>query len=66
MNNWAILNFSFKQLEDMITSLKPCGLIKGVRHILDVEKDDWITQDDVNNGLSILEKHGLTYDLLVR
>ena len=50
----------------MINCLKPCGLIKGVRHILDVESDDWITRDDVNKGLSVLEKHGLTYDLLVR
>ena len=56
----------FPQLEEMINCLKPCGLIKGVRHILDVESDDWITRDDVNKGLSVLEKHGLTYDLLVR
>lgn len=62
----ASLDLTSPKLEEMITSLKPCGLIKGVRHILDVEKEDWITQDDVNNGLSILEKHGLTYDLLVR
>ena len=50
----------------MINILKPSGLIKGVRHILDFEKEDWITRDDVNQGLSVLEKHGMSYDLLVR
>ena len=56
----------FPQLDEMISCLKPCGLLKGVRHILDFESEEWITRDDVNNGLSVLEKHGLTYDLLVR
>ena len=39
---------------------------KGVRHILEVEKDDWITRDDVRKGLDVIEKYRLTYDLLVR
>ena len=60
------LVFFIQQLEEMIETLKPYGLVKGVRHILDFEKEDWITREDVNRGLSVLERHGLTYDLLVR
>ena len=54
------------QLEEVIETLKPKGLLKGVRHILDMEKDDWITRDDVSRGLDTLGKHGISYDLLVR
>ncbi|KAL3871781.1 hypothetical protein ACJMK2_039758 [Sinanodonta woodiana] len=49
---------------DEIRSLSP--LVKGVRHILDEEADDWICRDDVGRGLAVLQEKGLTYDLLVR
>ena len=41
-------------------------LFVGVRHILDVEDEDWVTREDVHRGLAALETRGLTYDLLVR
>lgn len=54
------------QLEAVISTLKPTGMLKGVRHILDLEKEDWITRDDVSRGLETLGKNGISYDLLVR
>lgn len=54
------------QLDTIIKPLKQTGFLKGVRHILDLEADDWITQDDVSRGLDVLASNDLSYDLLVR
>lgn len=62
----AGLDITSSKLEDDIERLKPSGMLKGVRHILDFEKEDWITRDDVSRGLDILANHDISYDLLVR
>ncbi|XP_053381304.1 uncharacterized protein y4mH-like [Mercenaria mercenaria] len=62
----AGLDITSPKLEEVIQTLKPKGLLKGVRHILDMEKDDWIARDDVSQGLDILGKHDISYDVLVR
>lgn len=62
----AGLDITSPKLEEVIQTLKPKGLLKGVRHILDMEKEDWITRDDVSKGLDTLGKHDISYDLLVR
>jgi len=39
---------------------------KGVRHLAESEpKEDWLAQPEVLSGLQALEKHGVSYDLLV-
>lgn len=39
---------------------------KGVRHVLQDEPDDgYMLRGDFQNGLRLLERHGLTYDLLI-
>ena len=39
--------------------------LKGIRHIVQAETDDFVLREDFQNGISKLEKFGLTYDLLV-
>jgi len=41
-------------------------LLVGVRHILDVEEQDWLLREDVAKGLSVLEAEGKVFDCLVR
>jgi len=41
-------------------------LLVGVRHILDVEEQDWLLREDVAKGLSLLEEEGKVFDCLVR
>ncbi|KAH3842312.1 uncharacterized protein y4mH-like isoform X1 [Dreissena polymorpha] len=62
----AGLDLTSTALAETINRLKPTGFLKGARHILDMEADDWITRDDVSRGLEILANHNLTFDLLVR
>ncbi|SFD65568.1 L-fuconolactonase [Paenibacillus catalpae] len=41
-------------------------LLKGVRHVVHDEPDDrFVLREDFMNGISALEKYGLTYDLLL-
>lgn len=39
--------------------------LKGVRHILQAENEDFVLRPDFQNGISKLEKFNLTYDILV-
>ena len=38
---------------------------KGVRHVAQAEKDDYLIRNDVQNGISKLAKYNLTYDILI-
>lgn len=62
----AGLDLADSKLEENIIRLKKNEFFKGVRFILDFVEDDWLVRDDVNRGLDLLEKHNLTFDLLVR
>src|ERR1041385_2353214 len=47
------------QLSELTTNPK----FKGVRHLVEAEPaDDWLTHDDVINGLRELSSRGLSYD----
>ena len=35
----------------------------GVRHLISFEEEDYLTREDVHQGLQILSDHGLTFDL---
>jgi L-fuconolactonase len=40
--------------------------LKAVRHVVQDEKDDrYILREDFNAGVSLLDKHGLAYDILI-
>jgi len=54
-----------KKMEDTIAKYKRETRPKfvGIRHLIDFEADDFLTREDVHNGLAILERHGLTFDL---
>jgi L-fuconolactonase len=40
--------------------------LKAVRHVIQDEKDDsYILRADLNAGVSLLDKHGLAYDILI-
>ena len=41
-------------------------LLVGVRHILDVEDQDWLLREDVHRGLRVLEEVDKLFDCLVR
>ena len=38
----------------------------GVRHILDVESEDWLLREEVHRGLQVVMEEGLVFDCLVR
>ncbi|WAQ98381.1 Y4MH-like protein, partial [Mya arenaria] len=63
-SDWPV--FENAGLDSVITSLKANGCLKGARHLIDFEADDWLTRDDVSRGLVTLAKHDLTFDLAVR
>ncbi|MGH9969032.1 MAG: amidohydrolase family protein [Pyrinomonadaceae bacterium] len=51
-----------QELEVLTANLK----FKGVRHLVESEpREDWLVQPAVLRGLRLLEKHHVTYDLLV-
>ena len=54
-----------KNVEERLEYFSENNLFKGVRHIVQAEKDDFILRKDFQNGISKLEKFGLTYDILV-
>lgn len=39
--------------------------LRGVRHVLQGEADDFFSRDDFNRGIRELKPHGLAYDILV-
>ena len=48
------------------SKIKSSRLLVGVRHILDVESEDWLLREDVHRGLQVLEEENLVFDCLVR
>ena len=52
-------------VEDRLIHFSKNPYFKGVRHILQSEKEDFVLRKDFQNGISKLAPLGLTYDLLV-
>ena len=48
------------------TQIRETPLLVGVRHILDVEDQDWLLREDVHCGLRVLEEEDKVFDCLVR
>ncbi len=45
--------------------LSPHPKLKGVRHVLQEEPDEYLLRDDFHRGLALLPSFGLRYDLLI-
>lgn len=55
-----------ENLEEQLDELTAHPKFKGVRHLVqDEPDDDWIVRPKVINGIKMLAKYGLTYDILV-
>ncbi len=54
-----------EQLENRLAHFASNPLFKGVRHIVQAEKEDYLLREDVQNGISKLAKHKLTFDILI-
>jgi L-fuconolactonase len=52
-------------IADRIDELAADPRLKGLRHVLQDEADEFFDRDDFHRGLSLLPSAGLTYDLLV-
>ncbi|KAK7066863.1 hypothetical protein SK128_024507 [Halocaridina rubra] len=64
----AGLDPSHIEFEDRLQNLKEeVPLLVGIRHIPDFDpRPDYISRDDVAEGIKVLGRHNLTYDLLIR
>ena len=54
-----------ENLEDRLKHYAANPLFKGVRHIVQAEKDDYLFREDVQGGISKLSKYNLAFDILV-
>ncbi len=52
-------------IEERLTHYSSNNLLKGVRHIVQAEYDDFILEEKFQHGISLLKQFGLTYDILV-
>ena len=63
MVGWVDL--SSAECESQLEEFKDNPHFVGIRHVThDEPDDDWIVRDDVMNGLRVLEKHSMPFDLL--
>jgi L-fuconolactonase len=60
------LDLCSSELEEQLVYFSSFGKLKGVRHVIhDEPDDDFMLRDNFQHGLSMLEKFGLTFDLLI-
>ncbi len=59
------VNLMDKYLPDRLEQLGTNFLLKGVRHIVQAEPDDFMLRPDFQRGIGFLDDFGLTYDILV-
>ena len=52
-------------VEDRLAYYSRNEYFKGVRHIVQAEKDDFLLNKDFQNGVGKLSQYGLSYDLLI-
>lgn len=54
-----------KKVHERLEILSKNKLLKGIRHIVQSEPDDFMLKKDFQNGISILKQFNLTYDILI-
>jgi len=59
------VDLTANNLEERLEYYASNPLFKGVRHIVQAEKDDYLLRKDVQKGLRKLLKYNLVYDILV-
>ena len=59
------LDLTSDNLESRLNHYVKNPLFKGLRHIVQAEKDDYLIRDDVQKGISKLANYNLTYDILI-
>ena len=59
------VDLTAENLEKRLMHYAANPLFKGVRHIVQAEKEDYLLREDVQNGISKLAKHKLTFDILI-
>ena len=59
------VDLTAKNLEKQLMHYTANPLFKGVRHIVQAEKEDYLLREDVQNGIGKLAKHKLTFDILI-
>ena len=52
-------------VEERLSVLSKNKMLKGIRHIVQAEANDFMLRKDFQNGISKLSQFGLTYDILV-
>ena len=60
-----IIQIYIKCIDNLNTYFNKNKLLKGFRHIVQTEKEDFLLQKEFQNGLRQLGKFKLTYDLLI-
>lgn len=59
------IDLASSDCEQQLLEFKDHPKFVGIRHVVQDEPDDnFIIRDDISNGLAILEKHGVPFDLL--
>ena len=59
------LDLTSDNLESRLNHYIKNPFFKGLRHIVQAEKDDYLLRDDVQKGISKLANYNLTYDILI-
>jgi len=60
------VNLCSPEIEEQLNKFSQCKKLVGVRHVVHDEPDDnFMDRDDFKNGISLLSKYNLTYDLLI-
>ena len=59
------LDLTSDNLDSRLNHYVKNPLFKGLRHIVQAEKDDYLIRDDVQKGISKLANYNLTYDILI-
>lgn len=60
---WADLRSS--SLREKLDELKSYPVIKGIRHIVQSEPDDFMYDEQFRQGIAMLQEYGYTYDILI-
>ena len=59
------VDLSAGNVEERLANYSYNKYFKGVRHIVQAEKDDFLLNKDFQNGVGKLSQYGLSYDLLI-
>ena len=58
-------NLKAENVEERLAFFTKNKLLKGIRHIVQAEKDDFVLQKDFQNGISKLAQFNLVYNVLI-